>query len=537
MFSIDSLREIVEKQPLARPDPYDPPSPPLSAFLPPPVNGQASEASGQEGQYAPAQSASYLQQQSGHSKLLYKEQVESKSSQPEVADENEDEGLPYATDNVDENGKSMLVYSRAVQLPDVTRPFTDQRANNGAQDNFNTQEIYRKPVSYEDDKQDQVQIEYQPSPPAQTVEYQPAPNVQYQSQAAQYQPQHEQYVSQPNQYQQSSVEQYQSQSSQYQQPAVDQYQQPKVDQYRIQSDQYQQSQVDQYQQPKVEQYQQPAVEQYQIQPNQYQQPPVEQYQPQTVNVQSSVELASEKRPLDGTYNNYNDNREYSQELSPQSGYKQNVELANGPQHIEYGGFMPIKGSSPSLPKYYEYNAEKAPQKAPYDIVEPPKSYYDQPSQQSSYSDNYSGQQGGLSVHHIDGDEYQTNEYQPQGYHQNNNNQRYRTLYGKEVSNKLNELGINENELYGTVNKILQKSNGGPSSYRKPNLGKYWSRPYMPKVNMYRSPPKNRRPKPYMEGKNRLMTNQIGDNFDFSKYWNNNSGNNSSSGWDFAKQTN
>lgn len=35
-FNIDALRSIVESSPLAKPNPFDPPSPPLSAFLPPP---------------------------------------------------------------------------------------------------------------------------------------------------------------------------------------------------------------------------------------------------------------------------------------------------------------------------------------------------------------------------------------------------------------------------------------------------------------------------------------------------------------------
>src|SRR5699024_7449519 len=46
VFSIDSLRDIVEKQPLAKSNPFDPPSPPLSALLPPPPNSQLVSESG-----------------------------------------------------------------------------------------------------------------------------------------------------------------------------------------------------------------------------------------------------------------------------------------------------------------------------------------------------------------------------------------------------------------------------------------------------------------------------------------------------------
>lgn len=101
------------------------------------------------------------------------------------------------------------------------------------------------------------------------------------------------------------------------------------------------------------------------------------------------------------------------------------------------------------------------------------------------------------------------------------NLRFKPLYGKDAMKKLHELGISEDEFYGTVNKILQKSNGnGP----RPG-GPFFkgSIPYMPKANLYRAPPKKghnaRRPQMTSGNKmHRPLSNGIvgDDSFDFSK---------------------
>ncbi|OTF81483.1 hypothetical protein BLA29_010298, partial [Euroglyphus maynei] len=189
VVSIDSLREIVEKQPLARPNPFNPPSPPLSAFLPPPPpNSQLVESSGlqqpdqqqyqqqyQQPMASPTTTSEQIpsnmgQTDSGSSQTYmnpshpqipiqpintfkapepempqssFMNQPQMMSQQPAskfsfskdsmlsmdngnndnvdsgLNDENDDEGYAYNTENIDENGKKVLVYQRPVDLSEL----------------------------------------------------------------------------------------------------------------------------------------------------------------------------------------------------------------------------------------------------------------------------------------------------------------------------------------------------------------------------------------------------------------------------------
>ncbi|OTF70794.1 hypothetical protein BLA29_004030 [Euroglyphus maynei] len=94
------------------------------------------------------------------------------------------------------------------------------------------------------------------------------------------------------------------------------------------------------------------------------------------------------------------------------------------------------------------------------------------------------------------------------------------LYGKDATKKLRELGINENEFYGTVNKILQKSrpmDNKPNNHFKTSSSRMPSLlpSYLPKVNLYRAPPKNRQ-RHFNKGMNKnhyFHNNMIAEDFE------------------------
>ena len=555
----------MDKQPLARPDPFDPPSPPLSAFLPPPPEGSIREtqpaaqsnavpqfgslSSGgqqellhhqqqQQQQLYSSQPQQQQQQiihqqyaappQQAPSSYVYKETIvespiggsgsssaatsgagggvvhtsaTSLNEESELpAEEGEDEGLPYNTENLDEEGKKLsYVYSRPVRLPDVSAGKIEgggvsqyevtPSVGVGADKQYNSEmeHIYRKPVSYENEE-DSVDHGDEGSP--------------YGSR----QPQQQQQQITPQGYEEADK------SMPYQQGVL------------------------------TMPLNQQMVSMYSDDGNYNGKPGVQQQQQWTSG---------------------NDNRQA--EFVDQSGQKD----SQGPQApIEYGGFVPIKkpGSGPQqqhqLTSFQTvgggdvYSMEKQlspPKGSNFFNVDPRPNYQLSagviPADHSGYvgPNNMSPMAG-----HVGGYQPQQPQQQPQQQQSSKYgnqvgnflskfpNLRFKPLYGKDAMKKLRELGISEDEFYGTVNKILKNSGVGP----RPGGGPIYSGqlPFqMPKANLYRAPPKGGAPPhqhqhhhhhrhpssmsgnggapqmgPGGPSKMRPLGNGIPDEFDFSK---------------------
>lgn len=450
---INSLREIVEKQPLAKPNPFDPPSPPLSAFLPPPPNSRPVSAP------TPQQQAQIEQQQQFalpplvDQQPIYREQhqpqqhqqtlpqpeqqpliqyqtsgssgrteignnegststyIDAGSSSSSGESGEADEGLAYKTEEVDENGKKVAyVYQRPVQLPDVTRTKFVDTNENSAEDSLGYD---RKPLGYEQNNGGEYYGTLSISKPQQdTGNYEASPN-----------------GAGPNN-DQGFTSSFFSHSS----PS---------------------GQQDSYQSGGQSQW--------------------------SGNTGSSD---------DGN---------------------------GGKSSIEYGGFRPIKKPSGEY-KGSVYNANGSPDSGPpytESFGQPPPHHSDfqePPRQQDS---GYNGNNNNFEQ-----------SYQPEPPRQNFkppqnkfkfghfpklNNFRFKPVHGKEASKKLKELGINEQEFYGTVHKILHKGPFGKLHAHK-TYGPKPSAPY----NGNGEGNGNRGPNPQqIYGK--VHSNNFIDEFDLSKF--------------------
>lgn len=532
LFSIDSLREIVDKSPLARPDPFDPPSPPLSAFLPPPPEGSIREEPQPTGQQSNAVpqfvgSLSNNQQEemnnNNHHQQYHHHQQQQYSSQPQFQHQyaapqapssyvyketivesplsgsaptasasgineesdltgdgadGEDEGLPYHTESLDEEGKKLsYVYSRPVRLPDVTHTKVVEGGAAGGQSvnsqyNQEMEHIYRKPVSYENEED----------------------SVDHADEGSAYGMKQQQIT--PQGYEEGDK------SMPYQQGVL------------------------------ALPLNQPNMVSMYSDEGSYNGKPGGQSQAQWTTVTAS-----------------NDNRP---EFVDQSSKDSN---GQGPQApIEYGGFVPIKkpGQHGPLGQFQQvsgdvysmdkqlpqknnnfFNVDQRPHVANFHPMSPGVI----PADHSGYVGPNNISPSGQSIGPMSG-HYPMQQQQQQQQHQNaakygnnvNNflskfpNLRFKPLYGKDAMKKLRELGISEDEFYGTVNKILKNSPVGHSGSGPIYSGQL---PFtMPKANLYRAPPKNGHPPhrphpmggPMANGGNKIrpIGNGIPDEFDFSK---------------------
>lgn len=389
----------------------------------------------------------------------------------------EDEGLPYNTENLDDEGKKLsYVYSRPVRLPDVTQTkVVEGGAQSGnSQYNQEMEHIYRKPVSYENDED----------------------GVDHTDEGAAYGMKQQQIT--PQGYEEGDK------SMPYQQGLLSMpLNQPNM------------------------------VSMYSDDGN-YNGKPGAQSQMQQPQAQWTTVTAS------------NDNRPEFADQNSKDG------SAQGPQApIEYGGFVPIKkpGQHGPLGQFQQvsgdvYSMEKQmPQKNNFfNIDQKPQGVNFHPMSPGVIPADHSGYVGpnnispsGQSIGPMSG-QYQQQQHQnaPLAPKYGNNvnsflskfpNLRFKPLYGKDAMKKLRELGISEDEFYGTVNKILKNSPVGQSGNGPIYSGQL---PFnMPKANMYRAPPKNSHP-PHrahpmsgsMAGGNgnkmRPLGNGIPDEFDFSK---------------------
>lgn len=642
VVNIDNLREIVEKQPLARPDPYDPPSPPLSAFLPPPPNSQLVETSGSGATYHQTGSSSgalstqtdsmsmnmnlnqvtemdinrkptYLNQASSQLEMNQfqpadmtraqsfisqsspqLEMGQFKPSEPQeltksqtfinqqsfrfpkdsetmdnvehgdasFVDETEDEGYAYNTDNLDENGKKVFVYSRPVQVPSLNSgsgsysSFTASIDARPSEPSDLIGQMYRKP-SYEDEKSEQASMEQS--------------NIEY---------------------------------SQGRTPDSGLYHN-KITIEKPNSDGM-----------------------FHMNPSDARPPPYsndfnEYDQSSYINHHQHVHQQSQQQ---------------QQHFRAKEFDGKHLSEHSGPSQIEYGGFVPIKkpiNSGPMITNqhYIEYSQSNAPNKAPYEfgpsnteyVSQPPMSSPPQmqpqvpqqpppppppqqslppppPPQQSLppppppmqqpqpmhqpppmpppqpqqfrhninyesdyhgpgtfnilpnddelYSDSLNGQSNFIIAHQKQQmTDNGFNQGPPMGQsspsmhqppslppQQENSfgmnkiqNVHVKPLYGKDAMRKLRELGINEEEFYGTVNKILQKSK---MTGNKANIAAAHAAhslfdvrpsslpPYLPKANLYRPPPKNGH-RGFAAYKNRFFHNNfIAEDFKLSKLFQN-----------------
>lgn len=522
LFSIDSLREIVDKSPLARPDPFDPPSPPLSAFLPPPPEGsirEESQPTGQQSNAVPQFAGSHSnsqQENNNHHQQYHHQQQQQYSSQPQIQHqyaapqapssyvyketivespigsaptasasgineeselagdgaEGEDEGLPYNTESLDEEGKKLsYVYSRPVRLPDSHTKVVESGA--GAQSvnsqyNQEMEHIYRKPVSYENDED----------------------GVEHTDEGAAYGMKQQQIT--PQGYEEGDK------SMPYQQGVLSlPLNQPNM------------------------------VSMYSDDGNYNGKPGGQQPQAQWTTVTAS-----------------NDNRPEFADQGSKDGSAQGLQAP-----IEYGGFVPIKkpGQHGPIGQFQQvggdvYSVEKQQKNNFFNVDQRPQVANFHPMSPGVIPADHSGYVGpnnispsGQAMNPMSG-HYQMQQQQQQqqnGAKYGNNvnnflskfpNLRFKPLYGKDAMKKLRELGISEDEFYGTVNKILKNSPVGHSGSGPIYSGQL---PFtMPKANMYRAPPKNghlpHRPHP-MSGpmanggnKMRPLGNGIPDEFDFSK---------------------
>ncbi|KAH9497533.1 hypothetical protein DERF_013512 [Dermatophagoides farinae] len=590
VVNIDSIREIVEKQPLARPDPFDPPSPPLSAFLPPPPNSQLVESSGSQQpdqhQYQqamasqttlPEQIAANMPQSDSGSSQAYMNQAHPqipiqpintfKAQEPDMpqssfinpppmmsqpppskfsfskdsiisidngnndndnnndsglSDENEDEGYAYNTENIDENGKKVLVYQRPVDLPELNTgnkfDIYGQSGHTGQSSNQEISSIYHKQNDQSLSSMDQGMNIQDSLMNNDNYKYQNEITIQRDKQSMD--------------------------NDMFQMNPIDMRPPPPPPSFFTDFTDYE---------PSGHSFQnQPQPSHQSEQRHQQQQQHQQSWTPQNHNNMPSMDFGGGK-------------------------------MTEGLQQIEYGGFVPIKKphisnsdmnnqqplnggdymvqNGPQSKAPYEYNANNnveyvqqplpSPQPQMGNMIQITPSSPQQgsqsmpPSQQSkqtfrqnlNFESEYHGP-GSFNeppsifdtpnIHHNylplsapSSHQQQMSTQNGGGYPQEHehfhvnkiHDIHVKPLYGKDATKKLRELGINEDEFYGTVNKILQKSRpmGKPnkhfetSSSRMPLLP-----PYLPKVNLYRAPPKNR-PRPFGNNgrkKNRFYHNNL-----------------------------
>nr|XP_027206355.1 uncharacterized protein DDB_G0283357-like isoform X1 [Dermatophagoides pteronyssinus] len=621
VVSIDSLREIVEKQPLARPDPFDPPSPPLSAFLPPPPDSQLVESSGpqqqqqqsnhQQQQYQPqpmASSTTSSEQISSNNHMMIQSDSGSSSSQsymnqnphpqipippintfkapePEIpqstflnqpqmisqppiskfsfpqdsmlssmnngnddnvdsvsGDDNDDEGYAYNTENLDENGKKVLVYQRPVDLAEINTgnkfDMYGQTVHSGQSSNQEINTMYRKPFDNNNDKnngqtvstsimdqgmniqdslmndnykyQNEITITrdkpsmendqmYQMNP----IEMRPPPSTLF-TDFTEYEPSGHLYQNQPQLSHQSDQQQQHQQQQQQQQSWTHQMHNnmPSMEFGGKMTEGPQQIEYGGFV---------PIKKPHMINSDMNNQ---QQQQQQSFNggdyiIQNSQQS---KAPYEYNANNNNNNVEYIRQQQQQQQMPQQPQPSMG-NMIQISPSSPSQGSMSQQQSYRQNINYESGYHGPGTFNEIP-SIFDKSNIQHEYSElsgPSSHQHQQMSQQQNGGGGYQEHEH----FHVNKiHDVHVKPLWGKDATKKLRELGINENEFYGTVNKIIQKSRPGDNNNNKPNHFESSRMPllpsYLPKVNLYRSPPKNRQ-RHFNKNKNRYFHNNNNQN--------------------------
>lgn len=493
-LTIDALRAIVERQPLAKSNPFDPPSPPLSAFLPPPPNSVPQQSSdsvhydpGQHQQLATGIQSSLDKQQhqsdSTYQEAKYllqnvNEQAHGYAGQPQVetryvykqvnaypeanvgnnqqthninaqnneqavgADNNEeeDEGLPYKTEPINEDGKKVsYVYSKAVQLPDIQQ----------------TAQLSPKPDVYE----------HHQGGGARQQNYQLSEG-DFMNFNQDGEPIHRKPVSYENDASEGDDEASKTDSA------------------------FEEIDFNQQNVEKASNFLNQQI--------------LQQQQPQSIFGQAGDLPVYTDDSIE--YNKEGGGKQYGQDNYNRPNYDD--EKDNAKAQIEYGGFKPIKKhkgsvendhghrhqhhqhqpqqpefipSPPLPPKFYpEYNSEPKPFSSPLSFA-----------MQNEISEGFNELSAPPQSNNFKNYEMRPPQHQHKnklsGYFSSKiQNLRFKPIYGKDAAKKLKDLGINEQEFYGTVNKILQKNPFGKNFYQ-PKM----PRPFMPKANMYRAPNKNR----------------------------------------------
>ncbi|KAI2811611.1 hypothetical protein BLOT_002789 [Blomia tropicalis] len=461
LFSIDSLREIVEKQPLARPNPFDPPSPPLSTFLPSPPEAPNQVAPQQTGIIPPQYVSNYQTQQS-ESQSVPQQQYQTQQSNNYVYTNSPSEPMvsnvvPTNNNEIIRGEKSALTIQSqspvteylptGAAIPQITLPSPSQSNSASATGSDLVDDSEDEGLPYNTENLDDDKNKWSFNRPMRITDNIDNGKVAYRQEMDQI----------------------------YRKPVSYENDEDNIDQSGG-SPSYYHDESKGYDKPSMS-------------------PPYQTSYTSIVSPQHSI------RP---EYESLNDH--------------------NRPSSIEYGGFVPIKKPGQSYPiSDYTQSMHSHPSKSFYS--ESPTTHQSQYNFETSNSvQENNGNFGNYNPIVTNNNNNIQGNY-GQNYNNNNNklsNLRFKPLYGRDALNKLRELGINEDEFYGTVNKILQKSNvggqrrpigiGGPM-YKGGPLGSY-----MPKANLYRSPPKNG-PRPMLNhgvgSKTNPLNNNIADEFDFN----------------------
>lgn len=509
------------------------------------------------------------------SKFFFPKDSSSQNGRPDQSmfiDDNDEDSYAYNTESLDENGKKMFVYSRPVHLSsDVSSndgKFVPGPESPGVSPNMINQGIYRKPLAYDDGREEDRHHE-----PAslsgqfnQNRPYQTEMSVQQERTMPNHPQDVDRYVERsknnsPQQYQQSIYPEYSGdQQELHQRPQPPETQSkitietpyPTMDEQQYHQNQQNNPSTIDYEanMPSGSQHIEyggfvPIKKPLPTEPS----GPVQQNNHPSQNFNGEMMMMNDLQPPHPLKNpnqkppyefgsNVEDYREPQVPQLPQQPHisvpsqqeQQNrlpppppLQLPNHNKDQRPMPFDEFSRPPPQQPKKFRHNlnyesAYHGP--AEYDI-EPTPSVLDDPDYLSQQ-----GPKGGQNGFNIGGssrdppsiDDHFQQQNQPQLRPQKNPSNRFpslRPFYGRDAIKKLNEFGINENEFYGTVNKILQKSRGLGN---KPNFG-MGRQPYIPKMNLYRLPSKNR-PRPYQGQKQSFFRNPkpMASEFDFSEYF-------------------
>ena len=527
MFSIDSLRDIVDKEPLARPNPFDPPSPPLSSFLPPPqgaVVQQSSSSSpqyyhGSQGNVVPQQQ-SYVQQQQLQSQQSF---IQQQLQQPQQQVTYVQQQLPQQqqllqpntfiytkpTPQLESNIRTEILPPSAVppqiqqqtQQPQAQIPTAQaqvQRQSTAGHDGGDVSddgEDEGLPYATENLDNEGKKLSYIYSRPVQL------PDVTTTTKMVEY---GDRVVATKNQ-----PDYNQEMESLNRKPVS----------YENEEDGADGNRPDDKQPSGVFEEGREQGTLYSIKP--LNDKPLES-PPTTTTLQINQPLT--------TYES-NFNSKPPQQLSQ---WENNFDQPKDsrPTNIEYGGFVPIKNSGISASDFLDkptISGQNNP--ALYDFALQKNYFQDQPQQQqqrSQYSTQINSQNEPFSIYSINnnnqnyGQQPLVKPFNPTQFLSKLPNMRFKPLYGRDAMKKLRELGISEDEFYGTVNKILKNSHSGVQRLRVvgPNGPQLYNLPFIPKANLYRAPQKGGQRGGTIDGgasnKIRPLSNSIVDEFDFSK---------------------